>query len=250
MKPKVSAIITTRNRKQWLREAIKGILSQTYKNFELIIIDNASTDGTKEMVEKEFDDERIIYIRNKENLHPDSYNQGIKLAKGKYISFCDDDDISLPERFEISVEFLENNPNVAMIGGGVIHMDKEGKEFGRYKYPAEPTFEMIYESNAMISSPSVMMRKKILEEVGGYDNKFAIAYDYDLWLRISKKHKIRNLDCFLSRYRIHGKNISLKPSTITETARAHLKWAKVSCLCFSKDRVFQLESYIRSFSKS
>ena len=247
MKPKISAMILTRNRKEFLREAIKGVLSQTYKDFEVIIIDNGSTDGTEEVV-KEFDDERIVYLRNEKNFHPGALNQMVDLAKGEYIAICDDDDISLPERFEKSVEFLEKNPDVSMIGGGVVFIDKEGMETRRFKYPEEPTFEDIYKSDGMISTPTVMMRKKIIEEVGYYDNKLIIANDYDLYLRIAKEHKIRNLDCFLSKYRIHGGNVSLKNSlTKRYRKRSLLKWAKVSCLCFSYNRVFQLENYIRSF---
>jgi len=247
MKTKVSAMMITRNRKDLLREAIKGVLSQTYKNFELIIIDNASTDGTEEVV-KEFNDKRIIYIRNKENFYPGAVSQAVDLAKGEYIAICDDDDISLPVRFEKSVEFLEKNLDVGMIGGGVIFIDKEGNEINRFMYPKEPTFENIYISDGMISSPTVMMRKDIIKKAGGYDNNLFLANDYDLYLRIAKEHKIRNLDWFLSKYRI-GDNISLKDKELTAKyrQRALLKWAKVSCLCFSYNRVFQLENYIRSF---
>lgn len=249
-KPKISAMMLTHNRKNWLRGAIKGILNQTYKDFELIIIDNASTDGTKEMVE-EFDDERITYIRNKKNLYPSAVNQMINLANGEYIAICDDDDISLPERFEKSVEFLEKNLDVAMIGGAVIYIDKEGNEINRKKYPKELTFWDIYRSDGMINSSTVMMRKSILEEVGGYDMKSNVAYDYDLYLRIAKEHRIRNLDFFLSKYRVHGNNLSLNNLELTAKyrQRALLKWAKISCLCFSYNRVFQLENYIRSFLK-
>jgi len=203
------------------------------------------------MIEKEFDDERIIYRRNKENLYPGAVSQMVNLARGEYIAICDDDDISLPERFEKSVEFLEKNLDVAMIGGGVIYIDKEGNEINRKNYPREITFEDIYRSDGMINTSTVMMRKSILEEVGGYDMKSNMAYDYDLYLRIAKKHKIRNLDCFLSKYRIHDNNMSLKNVKLTAKyrQRALLKFAKISCLCFSYNRVFQLESYIRSFLK-
>ncbi len=249
MEPKVSAMMLTHNRKNWLREAIKSVLNQTYKNFELIIIDNASTDGTKEMVEKEFDDERIVYVRNKKNIYPGAENQMINLAKGEYIAVCDDDDISLPERFEKSVEFLEKNLNVAMIGGDVISIDKEGNEINRANYPKELTFEDIYGSDGMINSSTVIMRKSIMKEVGGYDNESSMTHDYDLYLRIAKEHKIRNLGCFLSKYRVHSDNISLKnlELTVKYRQRALLKWAEVSCLCFSCNRVFQLDNYIRSF---
>ena len=248
MKPKISCMMLTHNRKDFLRESIKGVINQTYKDFELIIIDNGSTDGTEEVV-KEFNDERIVYVRNEENFHPGALNQMVNLAKGEYIAICDDDDISLPERFEKSVEFLEKNLDVAMIGGGVIFIDKEGKETKKVKYPKEPTFDDIYKSDGMISTPTVIMRKKIIEEVGLYDTTLYIAPDYDLYLRIAKEHKIRNLDFFLSKYRVHNTNASLINLELTAKYRKRvlLKYAEASCLCFSYNRVFQLENYIRSF---
>ena len=240
----------THNRKDWLREAIKSILEQTYKNFELIIIDNASTDGTEDVV-KEFDDERIIYIRNEENLYPYAKNQVVKLAKGEYIAICDDDDISFSDRFEKCVEFFESNPDVDMVFGDMVCNKSEGDYKFDYevKYNTEPTFKNIYDSDGIINTPTVMMRKKAIEDVGSYDNDFKIASDYDLYLRISENHKIAHIDKFLAKYRIHNNNASLKNVGLTLKYRnkALLKWAKVSCFCFSYNRVFQLENYIRSF---
>ena len=119
MKPKISAMMLTRNRKEWLKDAIKSILEQTYKDFELIIIDNASTDGTEEVV-KGFDDARIVYVRNEENLYPYAKNQMVKMAKGDFIAICDDDDISFSDRFEECVEFFESNPDVDMVFGDMV----------------------------------------------------------------------------------------------------------------------------------
>ena len=246
---KVSAMMLTHNRKNWLREAIKGILNQTYKDFELIIIDNASTDGTKEMVEKEFDDERIIYIRNKENFYPGAVNQMVDLAKGEYIAICDDDDISMPDRFKRCVEFLDANLNVAMVCGDIKQIRQDNEEEKEIRYPIDPTFKNIYDSDGVISTPTVMIRKKIIKEVGDYDPNFFIAYDYDLYLRIANKYKIVHLDHFLAKYRIHDDNVSLKNLELTfkYRKRALLRWAKMSCLCFSYNRVFQLENFIISF---
>jgi len=250
MKPKISAMMLTHNRKDWLREAIKSILDQTYNNFELIIIDNASTDGTEEVV-KEFDDERIVYVRNEENLYPYAKNQMVELAKGEYIAICDDDDISFADRFEKCSEFFESNPDFDMVFGDMVCNKTEGDHVLDYevKYPTEPSFENIYNSDGIINTPTVMMRKKAIEDVGWYDDDFKIASDYDLYLRISKDHKIGHIDHFLAKYRIHNDNASLKNVGLTARYRekALLKWSKVSCLCFSYNRVFQLESYIRSF---
>ena len=251
MKPKVTAMMLTHNRKEWLKEAIKSILEQTYKNFELIIIDNASTDGTREVVDEFINDPRIVYVRNEENLYPYAKNQVVDLARGEYIAICDDDDISFADRFEKCVEFFESNPDVDMVFGDMVCNKKElGYKFDyEVRYPTEANFENIYNSDGIINTPTVMMRKKAIEDVNGYDNDFKIASDYDLYLRISKDHKIGHIDNFLAKYRIHDDNASLRDleSTAKYRDKALLKWAKVSCMCFSYNRVFQLESYIRSF---
>jgi len=245
-KPKISVMMLTHNRKDWLREAINSILNQTYENFELIIIDNASIDGTHEVI-KEFNDDRIVYVRNEENLYPYAKNQVVDLAEGDYIVICDDDDISMPDRFKKSVEFLDSNPDVGMVFGDTIYIQDEGQNENRYK--TEPTFKNIFESDGVINTPTVMMRKDVIKDVGGYDNNFKIASDYDLYLRIANNYKITHLDEILAKYRVHDDNMSLKNPrlTVKYRERALLKWAKVSCLCFSYNRVFQLESYIRSF---
>jgi len=246
---KVSAMMLTHNRKDWLRESIKSILNQTYKDFELIIIDNASTDGTEKVV-KEFTDKRIVYVKNEENLYPHAKNQMVDLAKGEYIAICDDDDISMPDRFEKCIKFLDDNSDVAIVYGDIKQIMQDGKEHG-VKYSTDPTFENMYDSDGVINTPTVMMRKKAIKEVGGYDDSFLIASDYDLYLRIANKHKITHLNDFLAKYRIHEGNQSLKNVKLTFKYRqkALLRWAKMSCLCFSYNRVFQLENFIRSFLK-
>ena len=116
--PKVSVIMPTFNRLDLLKKSLDSILNQSYTNYELIIIDDCSSDGTKEFLEQKSKlDQRIIYIRNDKHQH---YNYGLRLgcqkARGEYIARMDDDDISLPSRFEKQVSYLDKHPDIAVVG--------------------------------------------------------------------------------------------------------------------------------------
>ena len=116
--PKISVVMSCYNRENFVRDAIESILNQTYTDFEFIIIDDCSTDKTPEIIQEYADkDNRIVYIRNEENMDY-NYNlrKGFKLAKGEYIARMDDDDISLPERFEKQVSYLDEHPDITVLG--------------------------------------------------------------------------------------------------------------------------------------
>lgn len=202
--PLVSVIIPTNNRKEYIVKAINSVLSQTFKALEIIIIDDGSTDGSDKVI-SEFirNSPDIIAIKNEINLGiVVSLNKGIRAARGKYIARLDDDDVWCDnKKIEKQVDFLEKNPEYCLVGGGVIKIDKNGKEIVRYLLPEED--EDIRKKiliNNVFAHTAVIFRKDIFQKVGGYDEQFIFIEDWDLWLKMGKVSKFYNLQDFFVSY--------------------------------------------------
>lgn len=200
----VSIILPTYNRTQYVKRAIESVLDQTYKNIELIIINDGSTDKTSEII-SEFrkKDKRVSILTNKINLgFVKSLNNGITIARGKYIARIDDDDFwSDPKKLEKQIEFLENHPDYVLTGGGAIGINEKGKEIFRYLLPEkdENIRKYILSDNCFIHS-TVVFRRTIWELVGGYDEKFCFSEDWDLWLKFGKFGKFYNFQEYFVYY--------------------------------------------------
>jgi glycosyltransferase involved in cell wall biosynthesis len=201
--PLVSVIMPNYNNEKYLPEAIESILNQTYENFEFIIIDDCSNDGSWDLIKKYAKkDKRIRPFRNKINLGcTKSLNVGLKNANGIYIARMDSDDISITKRFEIQIDFLLNNKKVGVCGTNVILIDKTGKLISKRVYNKHPEKNIVIESP--LAHPSVMFKKKLYDKYGGYNEKFDTVQDYEYWLRLySKKVKFYNLQKYLLKYRL------------------------------------------------
>ena len=211
--PKVSVIMSVYNGERYLREAIDSILNQTFKDFEFIIVDDGSIDRTLEILKEYAEkDERIRIITNSENIGlTKSLNKAIKFAKGKYIARMDADDISLPERLEKQIEFMEKNPEVGLLGTAYYETNQEGEIIGRRNFSItnEKLKKVLIKYNPFFHS-SVMIKKTILDKVGLYNENIPTAQDYDLWFRIAKNYKLANLSEFLMKRRYTKEMISIK----------------------------------------
>jgi glycosyltransferase involved in cell wall biosynthesis len=206
MSPKVSIILPTYNRCQFLPQAIESVLRQTFKDFELIIINDGSTDGTKDFL-KTIKDERIIII-NQENMGlTKSLNRGLKVARGEFIARIDDDDIWIDhEKLEKQVNFLTKYPEYVLCGGGAIVIDEKGKELFRWLLPEtdEKIRNKILFQNQFIH-PSVVFRKN--PELF-YSEDLKVAQDWEFWLRLGKVGKLFNFQSYFVKLRSHQKSVS------------------------------------------
>lgn len=231
--PLISVIMPCYNREKYVVEAIESILNQTYSNFEFIIIDDCSTDNTFKVVKKYAEkDNRILALRNDKNYcYVHSLNKGIKLAKGKYIARMDDDDISLPQRFEKQVEFLENNKDVVALGTFIKVFSDDMKEYYSWVSETEPeVLKILINFFNPMCHPSVMIRKSFLEEKKlSYSKEHEFTEDYYLWNQIIQNGgKIANLSEILLKYRSHhkkvteNKNSSNRQSYLFHTIRLNL----------------------------
>ncbi len=237
--PKVSVIMSVYNTKeQWLRTAIESILSQTFKDFEFIIINDGSTNNAENVI-LSYNDTRIKYIKQENQGLANAINNGLEIAKGEYIARMDSDDISLPERFEKQVRFLDDNLNISILGTAF----EQFPERKVTKHPKNPNFLDLL-SDCCIAHPSVMMRKSDLEK---YNLSYSPDYDcedYELWSRAILVLKFANLEEVLLKYRWHKYNAS-KP---TENFQRQVYKVKKNMLDFLTDNE-NLQQKILKLSK-
>lgn len=207
--PKVTVLMTVYNGERYIREAIDSILNQMFEDYEFLIIDDCSTDDTLKII-NEYQDPRINLIENEKNIgFIKSLNIGIAISKGEYIARQDADDISLSDRLLEEVNFLDNNPDIAMVGTARELIDKFGVKIMNIIPKKDPTFQDICNNNPFQHS-SIMIRRSILLEFGGYNELFPSSEDYALWLLIAKRYKVYNIQKILCKLRVHKESVSVK----------------------------------------
>ncbi len=205
--PKVSVIMSVYNGEKYVREAVCSILNQTYKNFELIIINDGSTDRTQEILET-FSDVRIRLVQQENLGLIKSLNKAIRMAKGEYIARHDADDISLPERFKKQVDFLEEHKDIALVGTFVVQIDEDGKEVKIYKSSTENRdIKDALWHDVPVCHASIMCRKVCMEKAGLYREKLKFVEDYDLLFRVSEAFDVANIAEPLYKVRINPDSI-------------------------------------------
>ena len=203
--PKISVVMSVYNGEKYLREAMESILNQTFTDFEFIIVNDGSTDNSLKII-KSYNDERIRIINNEKNIGlTQSLNKALKQAKGEYIARQDADDISLPNRFEEQIKYFEKYPEVALVGTSAYIIDEDRKLLWKKITLPNPN-KGLFADNQFIHG-SVMFRKVVIEEVGAYNELLKYSQDYELWLRIARDYRVRNLTDVLYMLRYHKESI-------------------------------------------
>lgn len=204
--PRVSVIMPAYNVEKYIAESIESILGQTFEDFELIIIDDCSTDTTWEIICRYAgQDSRIIAIKNEQNLGiSGNRNKGLGLAKGKYVAWQDADDISLSERIEKQYAFMETHADVGIVGGFLRFFSDDGHSSGirRYCENDADLRKRIFRYSP-VAQPASMIRKRCLDDIGGYDQRYSTAEDIDMSFRIGMKYKFANVQEVVLKYREH-----------------------------------------------
>jgi glycosyltransferase involved in cell wall biosynthesis len=205
--PKVSVVMAVYNGERYLRQAIDSILSQTFTDFEFIIIDDASTDSTEDIL-RSYVDPRVRFIKNPQNLGlARSLNIGFDTASGKYIARMDSDDVSLPQRLQRQVAYMDEHPEIAASGTWAHDIDETGNILGRRCVPVGKRMDYDFWRPSPLIHPSTIIRRIHLGDLR-YDSKIKYAQDFDLWLRLRKRNKLDNLPEYLLLYRVHDKSIT------------------------------------------
>ncbi len=208
--PLVSVVMCVRDGEQYLGEAIRSILNQTYRHFEFIIVNDGSTDGTASILDRlQIEDDRIrVFHQEKKGIYF-SANKGCRLAKGKYIARFDADDIAFPERLERQVTFLEQNADIAALGTAAIQINPQGQPITTFIPPVSANqIKAVIRHWDPLVQPTVMMHKATFEAVNGYQETYELCGDYDLWIRISERFKLANLPEPLLYWRMHSEEVT------------------------------------------
>ena len=240
--PDISVVMPVYNAVGYLYDAIESVLKQSFKNFELLLIDDGSTDHSKDIIHQ-FEDERIILIKNEINQGLIfSLNKAIGLARGKYIARMDADDLCLPFRLQEQFTYLENNPNISVLAGYIDFINEYGAPKGLWPMDRKANTPALIRK-AMITAcciahPSIMARTAILQQYPFAQQQKAIE-DYDLWLRIlADGYEIDKLQKSILQYRVHENSVTqvdnLKNNVYFKIARCKRKFLAAA---FKKGRI-------------
>jgi len=225
--PIVSVVIPTYQYAGFVGEAIDSVLAQTYTDYELILVDDGSTDGTREVVAAAYGNQ-IKYIYQDNRGLAAARNTGIRASKGEYLSFIDADDVWLPNKLELEVEFLDTHPSVSMVCSNYTYFGSRGrqKKTGFEGVPLAFGYgqKEIFFHNP-ISASAVLIKKLCFEKVGDFDESMIQCEDLDMWLRIAAHFEIDYINTPLSKYRFHERNMHLKPEGCIRGFRTmRIKW--------------------------
>lgn len=209
----ISVILSVYNGKPHVEQAINSILAQTYREFEFLIVDDGSTDGTAEILaDLSKRDSRVRVMTNEKNLGlTKSLNKALRQAQGEFTARMDADDIALPTRLEKQCNFLQMNPEIGVVGTGFEWIDDDGTVIGK---PSLMTNQETLHTALIRTNPflhgSILMRRALLNEVRGYNDQFKKAQDYDLWLRLSSRCQFATLPEILMQKRMNKHMISFQ----------------------------------------
>ena len=207
----VSIIMPTFNSSKTIFDSINSVQSQTYQNWEMIIIDDGSTDNTKDIITPFLSDYRIKYLRQLNSGPSIARNNGINKAKGKYLAFLDSDDIWKPNKLELQLNYLKKNPDCCLIHTNYSTFESNTQNSKPFRQTSwfsnwdENERLLMFDT---IGTLTVLTETQLIKNLGGFNNDLHGTEDWDLWIRVSKEGKISKLNDDTAFYRIHPKGIS------------------------------------------
>jgi glycosyltransferase involved in cell wall biosynthesis len=232
MNPKVSVILTTYNgaTRGYLNTAIESVLSQSFQDFELLIIDDGSSDRTADECKQYMGNGRVTYIFQDNKGLAGARNTGIELSSGKYICLLDDDDVWKPEKLQRQLEFSQNRlsgvDNWGLIFTWLELIDERANVVSYRGHHQEGWIfrELLFE-NTIDAPSSVLIKREVFDRVGFFDKQFGRCADWDMWLRVSKEYRIFPTKEYLVQYREHAQSMSANVEAFLEEEKAVLKKA-------------------------
>jgi glycosyltransferase involved in cell wall biosynthesis len=209
MTPAVSIVIAAYNYARFLAEALESVMAQTFADYEVLVIDDGSSDDTDAVVQPFLADPRVHYYRTPHLGQPGAKNTGIRLARAPLLAFLDADDLWLPDKLARQVALLRADPGLGVVHTRRLLIDEGGREL-EYEQPELPrgsVLPLLFRDNFVCFS-SVLARREVLEEAGGFDEGLSLAIDYDLWLRVARRHRFDHVDEPLVCYRTGHASLS------------------------------------------
>jgi glycosyltransferase involved in cell wall biosynthesis len=210
--PLVSVVMVTCNVERFLAQSIDSILHQTFSDFEFIIVDYGSTDSSKRIIAHYVEQDPRVHLHEIPRYGlGESRNAACSLARGKYIAIMDADDVALPARLQLEVDFMERHPRVGLLGGAVQWISATGKALYVACVPTDDRqLRKTMAVHCPFWQPTVLLRTEAFVRAGGYRRAFASAEDYDLWLRVAEHFECANLKDVVLKYRIHPQQVSMQ----------------------------------------
>jgi glycosyltransferase involved in cell wall biosynthesis len=230
--PRISVVLAVRNGERHLAQSVRSVLDQRFTDFELIVVDDGSTDATPHILAGlQNADARVAVVRQENRGLAASLNRGIAMARGAYIARQDADDISLADRFDRQAAYLDRNPSIAAVGSSAEVIDRSGAAVGAISALRGP--DAVRRGLLTLRSTpvhgSMLMRASVVREAGGYREAFPVCQDYDLWLRLSQRFAIDNIAEVLYQWRLDAESVySARRAT-------QLKYAAIA-LSFARER--------------
>lgn len=211
--PQVSVIIPTYNRKAYVQEAIDSVLVQTYTDYEIIVIDDGSTDGTGAALQARYGD-KIHYVWQQNQGESVARNKGLEMARGEFIAFLDSDDLWLPEKLNKQVAYLTAHPKVDLLFGRAQLIDQHGQPMGKSIGRAAKSFDkkILYFWNPIGGPSTTLIRQTALDKAGNFDANIKFGEDWDLWFRVAAENNVVPLDEVLTCIRRHRDGQAHYPS--------------------------------------
>ena len=205
MKPEVSIIVPTLNDREYIEDALRSIFAQTYTDYEVIVVDGGSTDGTEKIAGGYSN--RIIFFQQRGSGVSQARNEAIRKAKGRYITFLDADDLWYSDKLKIQHEFMEEHPGYGFCSSDVDFFDQTGITIkgaiqAEKKLRSGYVFNELFTNN-FISSATIFLRRECFEKAGLFDEDIFFAEDTDMWLRVAKEFELGYIPHSLAKYRVH-----------------------------------------------
>jgi glycosyltransferase involved in cell wall biosynthesis len=204
--PRVSVVIPAFNHGRYVGEAVRSALDQSYPDLEVIVIDDGSTDDTREAI-RGFGD-RVRYFHQENRGLAAARNRGIGESRGDFVAFLDADDLWLPRKLERQLEVFDRHPSVRLVYAGVFHVDCEGRVLQEIqpRHRGTTVSQLLLDNVVIGSGTTAVVPRECLKELGGFDECFSVCEDWELWLRIARRYELDYVDAPLAKYRLHAGN--------------------------------------------
>jgi glycosyltransferase involved in cell wall biosynthesis len=234
MQPRVSVVLATHNgaSRGYLGEAIESVINQSYKNYELLIVDDGSNDHTRRECSQFLNNPNVRYVHQENKGLPGARNTGIKASCGEFICFLDDDDVWKPNKLQRQMDFIEarlcSTDNWGLLFTWLELIDEQGNILGYRGHSKEGSiYRTLLYKNTIDAPSSVLIKREVFDKIGYFDEYFRCCEDWDMWLRISREYLIFPVKEFLVQYREHTTSMSADYEKISHYAKAVLDKALI-----------------------
>ncbi len=246
-----SVIICCFNSSEYLNETIESVINQQFKNWELILINDGSTDNTDEIIKFYLkNNNKIKYYYQNNRGYPNARNKGVGLANGKWISLFDHDDIMMPNKLEEQYQDIVNNPDHFLFSSNSMHIDSKGKylndNFFEYN-PLKNDYNLVnvgldlIKNGCFIGTETATFKKKIIDEIGGFDEDYRFISDYDFFIRLGLNHKIFFNKKVLAKFRDHDQNMQYY---YFKSGKGYYEYVKLYLKYFFNNKINILNKHI------